>query len=828
MIKLKKLMANVNKRGFFILILGLIFFGFSGRAWASPLTINLSDNADTYVDNYYPNSNYGSATCLQASNENGRINNIYINFNWNQLPYGAVIVDGNLGFADSGYGNPAIGYITNVIDPWNEATLIWGNQPGTAGPTFSFYFSGNWVNKYLPNLGSLARYWNYTKNGIQISAGYNSWGYIVSREGTSTSGFYNPGILVYYYNMPGPLSFSSATQTSVTISWGTNGNPPNEPTYQLYRNGILIYTGTGNSFNDTGLQPGTSYTYTVYTVYNADSTTYKSAGQTAVFTTVPPAPVAPTGTISGLSWSNTTGRSRVVLNWSPVQGATGYKVYVWDGNAYRGFDVGNVTSWDSHAALIYPDPTWLASQPNNSISSDPFNHAGGGFDLQDDPNILYVKTIGTAYDTAHNYWFRVSAYNSAGESPYSDAYMPTLPNRTDNTAPSGSASVLSPAGLKKTYDQNVNVTVNASDSQSGIYQIFLSNDNNVWTPVYTATKNADNSTSITSLNNTFSWTVTPGAGTKTVYVKVVDSVGNASVFSDSIALADDILPPSVSILINGGASNTTSTIVTLSVNAEDNASVASQMQMAFSNDGNLWSPWEPYSTTKTWDLSNAAYGGNSSQGIKTVYVRVCDAAQNIGLAKATIGYSTSVISGNVTPATGTAGSFNGLQAQFTNTPAVILNLNYPGATQMRFSLDGVTWSPWEPYAATKQITLPKGDGLTTVSVQTQDAYGSISISVQVNFVLDTTPPVITKFRGYNGATASTTNVINLELIAYDNLPGPLQYNISVNGGTWSGWSNLPGSQISYAGLASVVNNIEVKVRDLAGNEASSSVVIWKL
>ncbi|QGP93394.1 hypothetical protein MGLY_28020 [Neomoorella glycerini] len=666
------------------------------------------------------------------------------------------------------------------------------------------------------------------KYGVQFwYSDINGWGFanFASREYSDPTK--HPKLILSFTIVKAPfVTSASATQNSITLNINRN-SIPSGVNIHIYRNGTLIKTITDAStvFTDTGLQPGTQYSYTLQAEYAGE---YGPASSPFAYWTIPATPGAPAGTISGLTWSNTIGRSRVVLNWTPVQGATGYKVYVFEGNAYWAFDVGNTTTWDSHAALIYPDPNWLASQPNNSISSDPFNHAGGGYDLQDDPNILYVKTIGTTYDTAHNYWFRISAYNSSGESPYSDAYMPTLPNRTDTTAPSSSASVLSTAGLKKTYDQNVNVTVNASDSQSGIYQILLSNDNNVWTPVYTAVKNSDNSTGLTTYSNTFSWTVTPGAGTKTVYVKAIDAVGNVSISSDSIALADDILPPSVSLLINSGASNTTSTIVTLSVNAEDNASVASQMQMAFSNDGNLWSSWEPYSTTKTWDLSNAAYGGNSSQGIKTVYVRVCDQAQNIGLAKATIGYSTSVISGNVTPATGTAGLFNGLQAQFTNTPAVTLNLNYPGATQMRFSLDGVTWSPWEPYAATKQITLPKGDGLTTVSVQTQDAYGSISIPVHVNFVLDTTPPVITRFRGYNGATATITNSVSLEVVAYDNLPGTLKYSMSINGGTWGPWGDLNVNMISYGGLAGMVNNITIKVKDLAGNEAVASTTIWKL
>ena len=50
-----------------------------------------------------------------------------------------------------------------------------------------------------------------------------------------------------------------------------------------------------------------------------------------------------------------------------------------------------------------------------------------------------------------------------------------------------------------------------------------------------------------------------------------------------------------------------------------------------------------------------------------------------------------------------------------------------GVARMRFSNDGTTWSPWQPYAATAAWTLTAGpDGTRTVHPQFADAAGNIS------------------------------------------------------------------------------------------------------
>jgi hypothetical protein len=87
----------------------------------------------------------------------------------------------------------------------------------------------------------------------------------------------------------------------------------------------------------------------------------------------------------------------------------------------------------------------------------------------------------------------------------------------------------------------------------------------------------------------------------------------------------DSLPPEGSILINGGAATTSALIVNLTLEATDAGTGVAEMR--FSNNGVIWSPWEAYATSRGWNLET--YGGDTSQGTKTVYVQYADALPRV-------------------------------------------------------------------------------------------------------------------------------------------------------------------------------------------------------
>lgn len=709
--------------------------------------------------------------------------------------------------------------------------------PGGSNNGKGFYdaqFGPNGMLYILSNYGKLMEY-NPINNTISDLPFYAIGFYINDTMSIDQSGKIWARVYsnIYYFNDGGiNISTTSATQTTVNLSFNWDGDKPLDSFIaEISTDGTNFSNAnslSGTSGTVTGLAPGTKYWIRLYKNVPTKNggATYRYLSNTITVRTIPPTPLAPTGTNSLVQWSNTTGRGKVQLNWTAVKGATGYKVWVLDGSQYRSFDVGNVSSWNSSVAKIYPDPSWLNSQAENSISSNPFNTAGGGFELQDTPNIIYKKTVGTTYDSATNYWFRVSAYNESGESPLSTGtYSPTLPNATDISTPSGTVNVISNEGLKKTFNQNVKVAVNINDSLSGVYQILLSNDNITFSPAYTATKNGTGSTGVATYNNTFDWTTTLGGGTKLVYVKAVDAVGNSIILSDSIALAEDMLPPSISLLVNNGSSSTTSNNVSLTLSVSDNASVSSQMQMSFSNNGTLWSTWEPYQITKDWNITNSTFGGTAGAGKKKVYSRIYDQAQNIGFATAEIGYNpTPPTANSLTIINGVSGTYNGKPVVFLKGDMPTLQISASGASRIRYDI-GFGWSDWEDYATSKDIVLAKSSGTCKVRYQVEDTYGVKSEAKELLVVVDSQPPVV-QIATVSGARATSGSTIKIKISAVDNKDPYTDLQYSIYG---TNYYPMPADGvISVAVDMSPVTAITVAVKDTSGNVGTDSILIRKL
>ncbi|MFH0985876.1 MAG: hypothetical protein V1882_10150 [Candidatus Omnitrophota bacterium] len=79
---------------------------------------------------------------------------------------------------------------------------------------------------------------------------------------------------------------------------------------------------------------------------------------------------------------------------------------------------------------------------------------------------------------------------------------------------------------------------------------------------------------------------------------------------------------------------------------------------------------------------------------------------------------------------------------YASSTAVTLNLSGVGASTMSFSNDSVTWTPAEPYAATKSYTLAQGDGAKPVYAKFYDAAGNVSPVYSAWIVLDTIAPAV--------------------------------------------------------------------------------------
>ena len=106
------------------------------------------------------------------------------------------------------------------------------------------------------------------------------------------------------------------------------------------------------------------------------------------------------------------GRGWVNLSWPACTAATSYRIYLYDGYAYR--QVASVaapaTSWSTQGKGLFPSDTAIAGLPANTTANQ-FGLAGG-LDLRDDPRPFYEKMSGTAMNGVAAYSFKVLPYGT--------------------------------------------------------------------------------------------------------------------------------------------------------------------------------------------------------------------------------------------------------------------------------------------------------------------------------------------------------------------------------------------------------------------------------
>ena len=270
----------------------------------------------------------------------------------------------------------------------------------------------------------------------------------------------------------------------------------------------------------------------------------------------------------------------------------------------------------------------------------------------------------------------------------------------------------------------------------------------------------------------------------------------------------DKTAPAGSIIINDDATYTTSTSVTLTLIATDDASGVYQVR--FRNDG-VWDtePWEAITTTKAWILP-------SGDGTKIVTYQIRD---NAGLVSST--YSDTIVL-DTTPPIGSITIDGG--ATYTNSSSVTLTVSAQditsGVAQMRFSNDNATWEPWETYATFKTWALTTGDETKTVYVQFKDNAGLSSQSYFDTIVLDKTTPnilITSPSLGYE-IRSSTVTVM---WTGSDATSGIGHYEVRLEEGSWI---NIGiNTTYTFTGLVDGSHTIVIKAIDKAGNTKQDTV-----
>jgi hypothetical protein len=363
----------------------------------------------------------------------------------------------------------------------------------------------------------------------------------------------------------------------------------------------------------------------------------------------------------------------------------------------------------------------------------------------------------------------------------------------DTTLPTGAVNALGTYQISLTFT----ISWSGSDATSGIanYDVqYRDGAGGTWT---------DWQTSTTATSASFT-----GQDAHTYYfrARARDNAGNISAYSssDTQTTVDTTSPTPGTLTINGGAQNTNTTAVTLTLAASDATSGVAQM--SFSNDGSSWSAWETYATSKAWTLA-------SGDGGKSVYARFKDGAGNVSANT-----SASITLDTVAP-TGTVVIAGG--ATYATSTNVNLTLSASDATsgvaQMSFSDDGSNWSAWEAYTTSKAWALASGDGSKTVYVRYKDNAGNVSTPVSDTIILDTAPPSSSMV----ALPSVSPGTFSLAWSASDATSGVANYDLQVRVGATGTWTTvLTGTttlSATYSGTNGNTYYFRVRATDAAGN-----------
>ena len=242
-------------------------------------------------------------------------------------------------------------------------------------------------------------------------------------------------------------------------------------------------------------------------------------------------------------------------------------------------------------------------------------------------NVSFTLSSGNGNKTIY-VWFM----DGAGNISQSSSAAITL-NQTDTTAPS-SPSVSINNGDTLTTSTAVTLTLSATDNV-GVTAYYVSENSAVPSANASGWKSVASATSYSAVVPFTLSSGSIGSSIKTVYAWFRDSAGNISVrVSDTITLtiSDTTVPSSPTISISGGATSTTSTVVTLLLSAADNIGVtayyASETSTTPSASATGWTSvtsTTSYSATVSFTLRSGSVGDNT----KTVYVWFKDTAGNV-------------------------------------------------------------------------------------------------------------------------------------------------------------------------------------------------------
>jgi len=375
---------------------------------------------------------------------------------------------------------------------------------------------------------------------LDIGSSHSYYVQAINAGGTSTNSntinlTLNPAIA----GVPVASTATDITQTSFTAHWSS---AIGATSYKLFIDDVEAYSGTNLSFNKMGLTVGSSHSYYVQAINISGASANSNSINLTLNPAIPSAPVASVATdVTTTSFT---------ANWATVSGATSYKLFIDDVEAYSGtnlnFSKTGLTAGTAHTYYVQASNISGTGSNSNTVDVSTVSSAPVASDATNISNTAFTAnwssvTGATGYklfvdginvyngastscnitsltaSSSHSYY--VQATNSGGTSSNSNTINLTL-NPDAPTAPVANVA---------TDITTTSFTANwASSANASSYTLYVNG-----TSVYTGTNTSFNKTGLTAgSSNSYYVTATNVTGTSansnTVDVNTVSSAPVAS------------------------------------------------------------------------------------------------------------------------------------------------------------------------------------------------------------------------------------------------------------------------------------------------------------
>ena len=446
-----------------------------------------------------------------------------------------------------------------------------------------------------------------------------------------------------------PTNMAATPQSSsiIKVTWTASTDNLGVMGYKIYRDGSQAGTSSTTSYNDTGLQGNTTYTYRV-SAY--DGSGNESAQSSPVTAATPPAGMKIYATEDTYTRSGTNANTNYNEQGLQAKSQSGdYHRHSWLEFIFSSSSVASAYIY------MYQYSDWLNNYSTRLRASDAYDldestltyatePAGadtwtslGGWSATTGAKQYYYRDITTYYNGHLGKKVTMRFEVTNGDGNYGGYYEDSEGSRyangdytgsaanypyievTSDTTPPNPGTCTSPASAKASF--NVDYSGAGDTGGSGLQSTALWFKKESWG----TWQSSGMSSAAASGSFTFDGAHgLSGEGTYYFTMYASDNAGNNSTHPSEKGDGDcstiyDLTPPSGEISINSGASYTASTAASLVLTADGGASGMGQMRL--SNDGSSWNEWEAYIGSKPWDLP-------SGDGEKTVYVQYKDNAGN--------------------------------------------------------------------------------------------------------------------------------------------------------------------------------------------------------